>query len=109
MSLAALRLELTIHKGRGLVAKDSSVVRKSTSDPYVEVHYADSLKTASSGATKVIGKTIVVLKSLDPQWEFSVKHKLKCTEAEHVRTAYKSGLDPPAFVLQIFDWDKVRF
>ena len=95
--LAGLRATVNIFQARGLLAADRSLFgKKKSSDPYVKVYYKDVL----------VGKTPVKKKTLDPQWNHSVKYMIGCDDGEKVQHAAPtaSGLGPK-FHLVLFDKD----
>eukprot|EP00985_Skeletonema_marinoi_P026121 scaffold19952_cov105-Skeletonema_marinoi.AAC.2 len=95
--LAGLRVTITIYQARDLLAQDRSIFgKRKSSDPYVKVFYKDVL----------IGKTSVKKKTLDPQWNHSVKHVIGCDDGEKVQHAAPSasGLGPK-FHLVLLDKD----
>lgn len=99
-NLAGLKVTLTIHRARGLIAKDRNMFGKLTSsDPYVKVFYHDRL----------VGKTPVKKKTLDPEWDCSIKHILGINDGEKVRHALpstSSAGNVPSLDLVLFDHDK---
>ena len=95
--LAGLRVTINIYQARDLLAQDRSIFgKRKSSDPYVKVFYKDAL----------IGKTSVKKKTLDPQWNHSVKHVIGCDDGEKVQHAAPSasGLGPK-FHLVLLDKD----
>jgi tellurium resistance protein TerZ len=97
--LAGLRATITLYQARGLLAKDRNLFgKKTSSDPYVKVFYKDAL----------IGQSQVKKKTLDPEWNCSVKYMIGCDDAEKLKHAAPSasGLGPK-FLLVLLDKDKV--
>lgn len=97
--LAGLRATITLYQARGLLAKDRNMFGKRTSsDPYVKVFFKDVL----------VGKSSVKKKTLQPQWNCTVKYMLGCDEGEKIRHAAPtaSGLGPK-FHLVVLDHDKL--
>ena len=79
-------IDLTVVAGRGLVAKDGGVFSKKSSDPYVKVVFVGS----------ELGKTPTITKSLDPEWNHTMKFVL---EGRRFRT-------DADLVLGLWDFDK---
>ena len=78
-------VEMTILKGRDLVAKDRNIVGKlTTSDPFVEVYIGNNL----------VGKTRVIPRTLEPFWNEQFNMVLK--------------RDHSLVILKIWDEDTIR-
>ena len=99
-NLAGLKVTLTVHSARGLLAKDRNLFgKKTSSDPYTKVFYG----------TKVVGKTSVKKKTLNPEWECRMKHILGINDGERIRNALPTASargDVPGFLLVLYDKDK---
>jgi len=98
-NLAGFKVELTIHKADGLLAKDRNMFgKKKTSDPYVKIFFKG----------ESIGKTAVKKKTLEPEWETSVRHIVGINEAEAIRHALPTASNAgvlPSFLLVLYDHD----
>ena len=81
-----MELEVVVSKGRGLLAMDTSMFSKSSSDPYVVVVVEG----------KEIGRTEVVSKSLNPCWSERTSFR-----------AFVAGTGPVSVELRLFDKDKL--
>ena len=81
-----MELEVVVSKGRGLLAMDTSMFSKSSSDPYVVVVVEG----------KEIGRTEVVSKSLNPCWSERTSFR-----------AFVAGTGPVSVELRLFDEDKL--
>ena len=99
-NLAGLKVTMTIHRATGLIAKDRNIWgKKTSSDPYVAIYYGD----------KRVGKTPVIKKSLNPEWEHRVKHTIGINDGERVRNALPTASsmgDVPSLLLVLYDYDK---
>ncbi|KAH8060802.1 C2 domain-containing protein [Aureococcus anophagefferens] len=81
-----MELEVVVSKGRGLLAMDTSMFSKSSSDPYVVVVVEG----------KEIGRTEVITKSLNPCWSERTSFR-----------AFVAGTGPVSVELRLFDKDKL--
>ena len=81
-----MELEVVVSKGRGLLAMDTSMFSKSSSDPYVVVVVEG----------KEIGRTEVITKSLNPCWSERTSFR-----------AFVAGTGPVSVELRRFDEDKL--
>ena len=81
-----MELEVVVSKGRGLLAMDTSMFSKSSSDPYVVVVVEG----------KEIGRTEVITKSLNPCWSERTSFR-----------AFVADTGPVSVELRLFDEDKL--
>lgn len=72
---AWLKVSLTIHDAKGLLASDYSLRGKASSDPYVKVFYGG----------KLVGKTPFKKRTLCPRWDHTVRLVLKGNDADILR------------------------
>ena len=87
--MVGVEIDCTVVAGRGLAAKDRSLLGKKSSDPYVVI----------SCGKRRLGTTKVVNKSLSPVWDQAFKLNLDAKAAAH--------LESIELVFAIFDKDKV--
>ena len=72
--VVGVEIDCTVVAGRGLVAKDRSLLGKKSSDPYVVI----------SCGKRMLGTTKVVDKSLSPVWDQAFKLNLNAKAAAHL-------------------------
>jgi hypothetical protein len=93
--LAGLTITVEILQGRDLVAKDRNLVgMRSTSDPYVKLHIDG----------KLIGKTRVISKTLNPVWNSHFQYLIGADSATRVIRRTHARL---VATVTIWDHDKV--
>jgi len=74
--VVGVEIDCTVVAGRGLVAKDRSLLGKKSSDPYVVI----------SCGKRRLGTTKVVNKSLSPVWDQAFKLNLDAKAAAHLES-----------------------
>ena len=74
--VVGVEIDCTVVAGRGLVAKDRSLLGKKSSDPYVVI----------SCGKRRLGTTKVVNKSLSPVWDQAFKLNLNAKAAAHLES-----------------------
>ena len=72
--VVGVEIDCTVVAGRGLVAKDRSLLGKKSSDPFVVI----------SCGKRRLGTTKVVDKSLNPVWDQAFKLNLNAKAAAHL-------------------------
>lgn len=97
--LAGLTITVEILQGRDLVAKDRNLVgMRSTSDPYVKLHIDG----------KLIGKTRVISKTLNPVWNSHFQYLIGADSATRViQPKHATNMPQLVATLTIWDHDKV--
>lgn len=101
----AVELNFTLLKGEGLAAKDRNMMgKRTTSDPYCIIELETSIPPAgrSTRAKKEvakIGKTQVIKKTVNPDWNETFSTTLPCAVLQDPK-------NPPKISFKIFDYDK---
>lgn len=97
VQISGIEIDLTINRGKDLVAKDRNIFnQKTTSDPYVKI-YVDG---------KFVGKTRIMAENLNPVWNESFKVNLGTQESNYMLKKFKDG-HPPELILSIWDHDDI--
>jgi len=95
---ATLKIQATILKGSGLVAKDRNLFgKKTSSDPYVQACVVGG-GSKRRGHQRVFGKTSAKSKNLEPVWNETIKGTIP---------DWDTNTEPTVLLLRIFDQDIV--
>jgi tellurium resistance protein TerZ len=94
--ISSIEIDLTLYRGRNLVAKDKNIFgKKTSSDPYVKVYICG----------KYQGQSKVVYKNLNPTWNTPFKLNFNTQESNYLYNRAQNG-EPLTYTLCIFDHDE---